>query len=54
MVKDQISALETNVQANNPDPKQVAAHAKALLKHFGMMFKMPGESKAGKQRAMKM
>lgn len=52
-VKDQISALESDVQADKPDSKQVAAHANALLKHFGMMSKMHGESKAGKQMARK-
>jgi len=50
MVKDQVSALETDVQANTPDSKQVAAHANALLKHFGMMSKMHGGSKAGKKK----
>ena len=53
MVKDQVSALETDVQADRPDSKQVAAHANALLKHFGMMSKMHGDSKAGKKMAMK-
>ena len=51
MVKDQVSALETDVQANEPDSKEVAAHANALLKHLGMMSKMHG--KAGKKMAMK-
>lgn len=51
MVKDQVSALETDVQPNEPDSKQVAAHANALLKHFGMMSKMHG--KASKKMAMK-
>jgi hypothetical protein len=50
MVKDQVSALETDVQASAPDSKQVAAHANALLKHFGMMSKMHGGSKAGKKK----
>lgn len=50
MVKDQVSALETDVQADKPDSKQVAAHANALLKHFGMMSKMHGGSKAGKKK----
>jgi hypothetical protein len=53
MVKDQVSALETDVQASAPDSKQVAAHANALLKHFGMMSKMHGGSKAGKKMEMK-
>ena len=50
MVKDQVSALETDVQSNTPDSKQVAAHANALLKHFGMMSKMHGEKKADKKK----
>ncbi len=49
MVKDQVSALETDVQADKPDSKQVAAHTNALLKHLGMMSKMHGGSKAGKK-----
>jgi len=53
MVKDQVSALEADVQANTPDSKQVAAHANALLKHFGMMAKMHGGSQAGKKMEMK-
>ena len=53
MVKDQVSALETDVLAATPDSRQVAAHANALLKHFGMMSKMHGDSKAGKKMAMK-
>ncbi|HKP38900.1 MAG TPA: hypothetical protein VJT71_18725 [Pyrinomonadaceae bacterium] len=40
MVKDQVAALETDVSADKPDSKQVAAHANALLKHLGMMSKM--------------
>lgn len=50
MVKGQVSALELDVQADKPDSKQVAAHANALLKHFGMMSKMHGGSKAGKKK----
>jgi hypothetical protein len=53
MVKDQVGALETDVLADKPDSKQVAAHANTLLKHFGMMSKMHGGSKAGKKMAMK-
>ena len=52
MPKDLVSALETDVQADAPDSKQVAAHASALLKHFGMMSKMHGGSKAGKKMGM--
>ena len=50
MVKDQVSALEADVLPDRPDSKQVAAHANALLKHFGMMSKMHGGSKAGKKK----
>ena len=50
MVKDQVSALEADVQADKPDSRQVAAHSNALLKHFGMMSKMHGGSKAGKKK----
>lgn len=53
MVKDQVSALETDVLADKPDSKQVAAHTNALLKHFGMMSKMHGGSQAGKKMGMK-
>jgi hypothetical protein len=54
MVKDQVSALELDVQADKPDSKQVAAHANALLKHFGMMAKMHGQNRADKKKmAMK-
>jgi polyhydroxyalkanoate synthesis regulator phasin len=53
MPKDLVSALETDVQADAPDSKQVAAHANALLKHFGMMSKMHGGNKAGKKMGMK-
>ncbi len=53
MVKDQVSALEADVQADKPDSKQVAAHANALIKHFGMMSKMHGGSRADQKR-MKM
>jgi hypothetical protein len=53
MVKDQVGALEADVQADKPDSKQVAAHANALLKHLGMMSKMHGGSKARKKMGMK-
>ena len=49
MVKDQVIALETDVQSNTPDSKQVAAHTNALLKHFAMMSRMHG-GKAGKKK----
>jgi len=53
MLKDQVSALETDVQADKPDSAQVTAHANALLKHLGMMSKMHGGSKAKKKMEMK-
>ena len=40
MVKDQVSALETDVLADRPDSKQVAEHSNALLEHFGGMSQM--------------
>ncbi len=52
LVKDQVSALEADVLPDRPDSKQVATHANALLKHFGMMAKMHGGSKAGKKMEM--
>lgn len=52
MVKEQVSALETDVHADKPDSKQVAAHTNALLIHLGMMSKMHAGSKADKKMAM--
>ncbi|HVQ37193.1 MAG TPA: hypothetical protein VMS31_06660 [Pyrinomonadaceae bacterium] len=52
MVKDQVSALEADVQADKPDSKQVAAHSNALLKHFAMMSRMHGGRKPGKMLEM--
>ena len=52
-LKDQVSDLETDVQAATPDSKQVAADSNALLKHLGMISKMHGGSKAGKKMEMK-
>ncbi len=54
MVKDQVTALETDVQSNTPDSKQVAAHTNALLKHFGMMSKMHSGKSGKKKMDMKM
>ena len=53
MLKEHVSALEADVQADTPDSKQVASHAGALLKHIGMMSKTSGETKS-KKPAMKM
>jgi len=49
-LKDQVSALETDVQADPPNSEQVTAHTNALLKQLGMMLKMDGGSKAGKKK----
>ena len=53
MLKEQVSALEADVQADKPDSRQVALHASALVKHIGMMSKMGGGTK-DKKPAMKM
>ena len=53
MLKEHVSALEADVQADTPDSKQVASHAGALLKHIGMMSKTSGGTKS-KKPAMKM
>jgi hypothetical protein len=53
-LKGEVSALETDVQADKPDSKKVTADSNGLLKHLGMMSKMNGGSKAGKKKmAMK-
>jgi hypothetical protein len=52
-LKDQVSALETDVQGDKPDSEQVAAHTNALLKQLGMMSKVNEGSKAGKKMGMK-
>lgn len=52
-LKDQVSSLETDVQADKPDSKQITADTNALLKHLGMMSQMNGGSKAGRKMGMK-
>lgn len=52
-VKSMVGALETDVQANTIDSKQVAMDAKALLKQFGKMAMKPGRRKAHKKMVMK-
>ena len=54
MVKDQVIALETDVQSNTPNSKQVAAHTNALLKHFAMMSQKHGGKTGKKKMEMKM
>lgn len=39
---------------HKPDSKQVAAHTNALLKHFGMMSKIYGGTKAANEKKMEM
>ncbi len=52
-MKEHVMELETAVRSDQPDAKQVAIHAGALLKHFAMMSKMHGGKKAGKKMTMK-
>jgi hypothetical protein len=52
-MKNQVIALETNVQADKPDSAQITEHTNALLKHLGMMSKMHGRSKAVSKMPMK-
>lgn len=54
MVKDHVAALETAVQVDKPDSKQVASHANALLKQLGMMSRMGTVKPASKKSPMKM
>lgn len=49
-LKDQVSALETDVQGDPPNSEQVTAHTNALRKQLGMMLRMDGGSKAGKKK----
>ena len=54
-LKDQVSALESDVQAVTPDNKRVLADTSALLNHLSMMSKMHDGSKAdNKKMEMKM
>ncbi len=52
-MKNQIVALETNVQADKPDSAQISEHANALLKHLGMMTKMHSPGSAAHKMPMK-
>ena len=49
-LKDQVSALETDVRASTPDSEQVLADTNAILKHLGMMSKMNGGSKPAEKK----
>ena len=51
--KEHVGELEAAVRSNQPDAKQVARHAGALLKHFAMMSKMHDAKTAGKKMTMK-
>jgi hypothetical protein len=53
MVKEHVTALETAVQADQPDAKEVAMHANDLVKHFGMMSGMGHKMAAKKKMPMK-
>ncbi|MEP6635627.1 MAG: hypothetical protein ABJB97_02800 [Acidobacteriota bacterium] len=54
-MKDQIGALETDVQTDKPDSRQIAVHANALIKHLGMMSMMHGGDNTPKKKmGMKM
>lgn len=52
-MKNQVLALETNVQADKPDSAQITTHANALLKHLSMMSKMHSPGKAAHKMPMK-
>ena len=49
-LKDQVSALEADVQAVTPDNKQVLADTSAVLNHLRMMSKMNGGSRAASKK----
>ena len=53
MVKEHVVALETAVQGDKPDGKQIAVHANDLVKHFAMMKMAPGGKMAPKKMAGK-
>jgi hypothetical protein len=53
MLKEHVIALETAVQADKPDAKEVAMHANDLVKHFGMMSGMGKKMAAKKKMPMK-
>jgi hypothetical protein len=53
MVKEHVIALETAVQADKPDAKEVAMHANDLVKHFGMMSGMSTKMAAKKKMPVK-
>lgn len=52
-MKNQIIALEANVQADKPDSAEITTHANALEKHLGMMLKMHAPRKAAHKMPMK-
>lgn len=52
MVKERVIALETAVQTDQPDNKQVALYANELIKHFGMMKMTPAGKKIDKKMKM--
>lgn len=58
VVKEHVAGLETAVQADVPDAKQLAMHANDLVKHFAMMSnmgkKMPMKKKTTTKKKMSM
>lgn len=52
-VKEHVVALETAIQADTPDAKQVAMHANDLVKHFTMMSNMDKQMSMRKKAAAK-
>lgn len=50
MLRDAVSALETDVRADQPDSKQVAADSANVLKHLDEMSKMHDDKKGKKMK----
>jgi hypothetical protein len=45
MLKDEVSALEKDVRADQPDSKQVATDSASVLRHLDEMSKMDHDKK---------
>jgi hypothetical protein len=50
MVQEHVVALESAVQVDNPNARQVAMHANDLVKQFRMMDQIPASGKTGKKK----
>lgn len=50
MLKDQVSALETDVQSDKPDASKLGSHANALVNHLTMMMNMHGKKALTKKK----